>query len=113
MAEKSKILFIFLIIPGFTLFTYQVLFVRKIYPQVKIAGIDVSGKSMTSALRLLGDGIEGQDKSIVFTFDNNEWVANLDSFDLVYSPQASVNRAYTQARSDNLFQNIKKHIITN
>lgn len=91
----------------FLLFTYHLLFLGRIYPGVKIAGVDVGGKTK--------EHVQGQLQSIQPTTltiinDGKEFVLSLSVFEISYDWQKSAQGGYLVGRQGNILTTTKQKL---
>ncbi len=81
-------------------FFYNNSFKEKIYPNIYVAGINVSGLSKADAVMLLSNEFS-KPKSIHLVSDSKSFDINLDDVAVSYDFEASVERAYSVIRTGN------------
>lgn len=115
--KKSRLVikivgFIIILTFGFVFFSFlvfELVFLNKIYPFVKIAGYDLSGKTEVEAGILLQQiSNERKPKEISLLFEKQEWTLKLNQIKLFYLPLSSANKAFFIGRNKNILLSLEE-----
>ncbi len=96
-----KLISLLLIILFGSILAYSIKYSNKIYPNVSIVGIDVSGKSMQEASLILSSQVKPPEK-IKLVGQSQTFNLNTKDIELEYDFQTSVERAFNYVRTGNL-----------
>lgn len=114
--KKSKLVikiacFAGILVFGFVFLSFLVfefVFWNKIYPFVKVASYDLSGKTEKEAEILLQQiSSEQKPEEISLLFEKQEWTLKLNQIKLFYLPLSSVKRAFSIGRNRNIFLSLE------
>lgn len=98
-----------LCLPIFCIIFYQLFFFNKIYPFVKVAGIDLTGKTTEEAEAVLSEVISDKKKDqLTFSFDSKKWHLSLDRLKFDYSVPSTANKAFMIGRYKDLPTNFQE-----
>jgi len=98
----SAVIAIFAII----IFAFQLTFWQKIYPNIKIANINVGSKSKNQALLKI-KSVQKPTK-LQFNHQNQYWQFPLSKLSFAYLPQKSINQAYFYGRDNSFKKNVSQ-----
>lgn len=84
---------------------YNLIFTKKIYPKLFVAGTSVSGLTQDEAVQLLSDKIKPKDK-IVLVEEGQIFEIQLESIDFSYNFPASIKTAYGLYRTGNILDDL-------
>ena len=93
----------------FSFLVFELVFWDKIYPFVKVAGYDLSGKTEEKAVILL-KLISGEQKpkEISLLFEKQKWALNLNDIRLSYLPLSAAKKAFSIGRNKNILLNLEE-----
>ncbi len=94
-----------LIVSGFVS-VYHLAYYEKIYPRVKVAGVDVSNLNIAEAERVLVSRIESAPKKISLKFSQNSYEINLDEIEVVYRPKKTAESAFLLGRGSGVWKDL-------
>ena len=108
---KILVFFVFgaLAIAFFGLVTFELIFLEKIYPFVKVGGYDLFGKTDKEAnvfLRQISN--ERKPKEISLLFEDHEWILDLDFIRLSYLSSPSAKKAFFVGRNKNVLVSLEE-----
>jgi len=97
----------FFVLVGLAWIGFQISYAGRIYPGVKIAGVDVGGLTPSAAGVKLTKSFDFPQHGRIFLQDGAEtWKATPAELGLFLDPEASARRAYTLGREGNLAENL-------
>jgi vancomycin resistance protein YoaR len=92
-------------------FAYHLTYFKRIYPGVKIGGINLGNKTKEEAIKILaGKTKEKQKKEIILLGKNQRWLILPEEISLSYDLEKSVEKAYSLGRRKNFFLDLKEKI---
>ncbi len=101
----------FFFLAGLGWIAFQASYSGRIYPGVKIAGVDVSGLSPAAASAKLTQSFSFPQHGEIFLQDGDQvWKATPGELGLFLDPEASAKRAYQVGRSGNVLQNTETQL---
>jgi vancomycin resistance protein YoaR len=101
----------FFFLAGLGWIAFQVSYSGRIYPGVKIDGVDVSGLSPAAASAKLTQAFSYPQHGNIFLLDGDMiWKATPGELGLFLDPEASAKRAYQIGRSGNVLQNTETQL---
>ncbi|MAG60015.1 hypothetical protein CMO96_04470 [Candidatus Woesebacteria bacterium] len=80
---------------------YHLVFWNRIYPGVKIAGVDFSGKTQEQAIELIASVSPSSEISLVF--EDQTWQFPIESFSTDLQGEATVEQAFSIGREGDIF----------
>lgn len=80
--------------------TFEIAYLEKSYPNIRIAGMNVGNKSQAEIHNLLSSGLSANN-SLLFTWGTSRWEIPVTDIGLVYDPQLTAFSAYQIGRSGN------------
>ena len=111
--KGSKFVFIFggavilLFIIIISYYFYTSLYASNIYPNIKIAGVDVGGLKKDEAAQILSYKIDAvKNKDIKIDYHDKTWIIEPRNLSLDYEPEDSYQAAYSVGRGRSFFSNI-------
>lgn len=114
MNFKTTILIIILIlIIAFLSFfaTLNLVYAQKIYPSVKIAGIELGGLTATEAEKLLEHEINWwNEKGVILKYEGKQWKINPQDLGITVCPNENAVLAYRLGRGGNPWLNLKEQL---
>ena len=87
---------------------YHLVFAKTIYPGVSIAGIDLSGKTITQATQILEANFPAPDAQLTISGAGQTWSLPTSEINLVFNSTASAKRAFYFSRSGDFKGDLKK-----
>ena len=84
---------------------YNLAFLQKIFFNISIAGLPVSGLDTTNALQLLSRGLPVPEK-ITLVYQNERFILTTKDIDLFYDFTTTVNNAFNLVRTENLIYDL-------
>lgn len=95
-----------LLYPLIIIFSFHLFFSNKIYPNIKVLDLDISGKSKNQALVLLKTKISKDKlKDLTLIYQDKEWTINLSSLNFAYLSQKTILKAWLLGRNSNFKEN--------
>lgn len=111
VSKRTRIILLSIFLAGLSgLFTYNLLFFKKIYPGIYISGVSVSGLNRQQALNMLKSTIFPPDK-IYLTYDAQTFEIDLETYDFYYDLEESTLLAYKIGRSGNILKDLATRLI--
>jgi len=89
----------------YPLFFYIALFWGKIYPNIKVADTDVSGKKKDEAVKILKSKFENLN-SITLLNNNQSYTFSFDDLGISYNYQNTIENAFRQGRTGDLIKDL-------
>lgn len=89
---------------------YVVLYNSKIYPNISVAGITLSDKSLQEASSLLSNNINTE-LELTMKYQDQTFTIKASEINLRYDFSNSANYAYKFARTGNIYQDIKNRVL--
>jgi vancomycin resistance protein YoaR len=110
--KTSIIIFVIAIISPLVFFAFlENIYAQKIYPNIKIAKIDIGGLAIPSAENLLEIKIQNAfEEKIVFAFEDKKWETNFQEIGFFISAEENALLAYQIGHRKNIFLNFKEQI---
>ncbi|MEN4010839.1 MAG: VanW family protein [Bellilinea sp.] len=112
----AGLVFSMLCFAGMTIFlilAFQIWFSGRIFPGVRVAGIDMSGLTSVEAAEKIAAGITfPQQGRILLQDDPHAWIATPQELGLFLDPGASAAAAYQVGRQGGLFQRLDEQFTT-
>ena len=103
------LIFFIFAIAFFSLITFELIFLDKIYPFVKVAGCGLSGKTKKEAEVLLQQfSNERKQKEISLLFEKQGWLLDLDYIRLSYLPLSAAKKAFSVGRNKKILLNLEE-----
>jgi vancomycin resistance protein YoaR len=99
--------------PLLVIFSFNLFFTNKIYPNLTIVHLQIGNNTKEKALQILQQGISKTgDQALVMNYQDRNWSINLPEIEFTYLPRESIEKAYQTGREQNLTKNIltKWHI---
>ncbi len=101
----------FFVLAGLVYVGFQISYAGRIYPGVKVAGVDVGGLTPSAAGAKLTETFDFPQHGRIFLQDGQEtWKATPAELGLFLDPEASARRAYQLGREGNLAENLTTQI---
>lgn len=105
-SKRTRIIILLIFLVGLSsLFIYNLVYFKKIYPGIYISGVSVSGLKRQEAINMLKSTITTPDK-IYLTYDSQTFEIDLETYDFYYDFEESTNLAYKKGRSGNILKDI-------
>jgi len=99
--------FIALLAMGGAVFAYEAKYNEKVYPQVIVNDIDLTGLSLGQAIARLNTDLNyPSNGKIVFTFDNQQWIFSPQELGFTNNPTDIAIQAYKTGREGNFLERI-------
>lgn len=110
-SKKTRIILLSIFLAALSgLFTYNLLYFRKIYPGIYISGVSVSGLKQQEAIKILKSTISPPDK-IYLTYDSETFEIDLETYNFYYDLEESTLLAYKIGRSGNIFRDLSSRLV--
>ncbi len=88
---------------------YRLTYWNKIFPFVKVANLDLSGKTKEEAEIILNNFIKEQKPAnLKLVFENKNWSLSLEELKLDFSPSSSAEKAFLIGRKESLFHSLEE-----
>lgn len=111
VSKKTQIILLSIFLAGLSgLFTYNLIYFKKIYPGIYISGVSVSGLKRQEAINMLKATIPPPDK-IYLTYDTQTFEIDLETYDFYYDFEESTILAYKKSRSGNILGDLATRLI--
>ena len=91
--------------------TLNLVYAQKIYPSVKIAGIELGGLTVTEAEKLLEHEINWwNEKGVILKYKDKQWKINPQDLGITIRPNENAVLAYRLGRGKNPWLNLKEQL---
>ncbi len=107
--NKRVLIFLVMVIVGLplsTAFAYLLAFNQRVYPQVSVCGVPITGKTKKETLEIVENLIKEAPKKIILTSGSQNYPVDLSS--LKYEPQNTLDDIFRLGREKYFFFNLKR-----
>jgi vancomycin resistance protein YoaR len=105
------ILTVFLLLPPVLILSFEIAFKGKIYPGVKIVGLNVGGMDRVEVRKLLENKISSWEGKVALVFNNKTWEIKQDDLGIKLDIDSSINKAWGWGRSGSLAQRLREKLL--